>query len=191
MCSRNPAGTGTRARTKRSSTASPASTTVGDISRSIAPRPRRTRSSKARTANAEVMVAAVDAIYMMPSPATARTPSWPHFAESASPTMIIETTAIPMPRPVSTRTWRSTASTSTPKPLAPSARRTRISRPTLIAMAASWRTSSGTITIEKIVANRPLVSDTSWTSNTMPTSAPVSHGSTNSSAVCIPARRRR
>ena len=75
MCSRKPAGTGTRASTNRSSTASPASTTVGDISRSIAPRPRRTRSSKARTAKAEVMVAAVDAIYMSPRPATASTPN--------------------------------------------------------------------------------------------------------------------
>ena len=45
--------------------------------------------------------------------------------------------------------------------------------------------------IEKSVAKRPLVSDTSLTSNTMPTNAPVSHGSTKRSAVCIPARRRR
>ena len=94
---------------------------------------------------------------MMPRPATASTPSWPHFAESASPTMIIETTAMPMPRPVSTRTWRSTASTSTPKPRSRPRRAARGSRgPTLIAMAASWRTSSGTITIEKMRREPPL-----------------------------------
>jgi len=107
------------------------------------------------------------------------------------PTITSESAAMPMPRGVSTRTWRSMASTRTWKPRPPSARRTRISRPTLMAMAASWSTSSGTITSEKMVAKRPFVSATSRTSNTMPTSAPVSHGSTKSSAVCMPARRRR
>ena len=105
--------------------------------------------------------------------------------------MMSETTAIPMPRPVRTRTWRSIASTSTPKPRAPSAWRARSSRPIFTPIAASCSTSSGTITSEKMVAKRPFVSDTSRTSNTIPTSAPVSHGSTKRSAVCIPARRSR
>jgi hypothetical protein len=59
MCRRNAGGTGTFESTKRSSTASPASTTAGWSSRSIEPRPRLMRSSKARTEKAETSVAAV------------------------------------------------------------------------------------------------------------------------------------
>jgi hypothetical protein len=128
-------------------------------------------------------------MYMIPRPATARTPSSAHFALSAIATIVSETAASPMPRPVRMRTCLSTASTNTPKPLRPSARWTRSSRLTLIAIATICSRRSGTMISAKMLANSPEVSETSRTSNAIPVSAPVSHGNTKRRLVWKPARR--